>query len=154
MRKKISTLFSLTCYCNVASLSDINVDNKVIYGLWTPKMFFFNLSAFPGLYFIYLNTFFWGGVRRFRQIFKGIHGRKWLRTPVLYDDLHEIQQTFPSITWTILTLNLLTTTIVAPPSNISKWQMGFNSAFKGLIWPGNVTWRKTKHTVCRHTQFP
>jgi hypothetical protein len=32
-----------------------------------------------------------------------------------------------------LTLNLLTTTIVAPPSNDSKWQMGFNSAFKGLI---------------------
>ena len=28
--------------------------------------------------------------------------------------------------------NLLTTTIVAPPSNASKWQMGFNSAFKGL----------------------
>ena len=34
---------------------------------------------------------------------------------------------------TNLTLNLLTTTIVAPPSNASKWQMGFNSAFKGLI---------------------
>jgi len=31
-----------------------------------------------------------------------------------------------------LTLNQLTTTIVAPPSNASKWQMGFNSAFKGL----------------------
>ena len=31
-----------------------------------------------------------------------------------------------------LTLNLLTTTIVAPPSNASKWQVGFNSAFKGL----------------------
>ena len=31
-----------------------------------------------------------------------------------------------------LTLNLLTTTIVAPPSNTKKWQMGFNSAFKGL----------------------
>ena len=31
-----------------------------------------------------------------------------------------------------LTLNLLTTTIVAPPSNASKWQMAFNSAFKGL----------------------
>ena len=31
-----------------------------------------------------------------------------------------------------LTLNLLTTTIVAPPSNASKWQMGFNLAFKGL----------------------
>jgi hypothetical protein len=33
----------------------------------------------------------------------------------------------------LLTLNLLTTTIVAPPSNASKWQMGFNSAFKGLM---------------------
>ena len=32
----------------------------------------------------------------------------------------------------VLTLNLLTTTIVAAPSNASKWQMGFNSAFKGL----------------------
>jgi len=32
----------------------------------------------------------------------------------------------------LLTLNLLTTTIVAPPSNASKWQMGFNSTFKGL----------------------
>jgi len=32
----------------------------------------------------------------------------------------------------MLNLNLLTTTIVAPPSNDSKWQMGFNSAFKGL----------------------
>jgi hypothetical protein len=32
-----------------------------------------------------------------------------------------------------LILILLTTTIVAPPSNASKWQMGFNSAFKGLI---------------------
>ena len=29
-------------------------------------------------------------------------------------------------------INLLTTTIIAPPSNASKWQMGFNSAFKGL----------------------
>jgi hypothetical protein len=32
----------------------------------------------------------------------------------------------------LLTLILLTTTIVAPPSNASKWQMGFNLAFKGL----------------------
>ena len=31
-----------------------------------------------------------------------------------------------------LTFNLLTTTTVAPPSNASKWQMGFNSVFKGL----------------------
>jgi hypothetical protein len=33
----------------------------------------------------------------------------------------------------LLTLNLLTTTIVAPPSNARKWQMGFNLAFKGLM---------------------
>src|SRR5215510_16471142 len=31
-----------------------------------------------------------------------------------------------------LTLNQLTTTIVAPPSNADKLQMGFNSAFKGM----------------------
>jgi len=40
----------------------------------------------------------------------------------------------------VLTLNLLTTTIVTPPSNASKWQMGFNSAFKGLI--------KSRQTAC------
>ena len=33
----------------------------------------------------------------------------------------------------MITLNLLTTTIVAPPGNASKWHMGFNSAFKGLM---------------------
>jgi len=32
----------------------------------------------------------------------------------------------------LLTLNLLTTTIVALPSNASEWQLGFNSVFKGL----------------------
>ena len=37
-----------------------------------------------------------------------------------------------------LTLNLITTTIVAPPSNASKWQMGFNSAFKGLKSPAST----------------
>jgi hypothetical protein len=31
-----------------------------------------------------------------------------------------------------LTHNPPTTTIVAPPRNVIKWQMGFNSAFKGL----------------------
>jgi hypothetical protein len=91
--KKITTVFFLTCNCNVASLSDINVDNKVIYGLWTPKMIV-NFSVSPGLYFVYLNTFFREGVRSSRQIFKGIHDKKWLRTPALYEDLHEFQQTF------------------------------------------------------------
>src|SRR5215471_7845158 len=32
-----------------------------------------------------------------------------------------------------LTLNLLTTSIVATPSNASKWQMGFNLPFKGCM---------------------
>ena len=52
--------------------------------------------------------------------------------------------------WLHLTLNLLTTTIVAPPSNARKWQMGFNSAFKGLKGydvksrnPGNVNLLET-----------
>ena len=39
---------------------------------------------------------------------------------------------FPVAVKIPLTLNLPTTTIVAPPSNASKWQMEFNSAFKGL----------------------
>ena len=42
-----------------------------------------------------------------------------------------------------LTLNLLTTTIVAPASNARKWQMGFNSAFKGII---HVTWSEKYQT--------
>ena len=52
-----------------------------------------------------------------------------------------------------LTLNLLTTTIVAPPSNASKWQMGFNSAFKGLrgfyilVW-GVLMWRSLRVIPC------
>jgi len=44
---------------------------------------------------------------------------------------------------TFLTLNLLTTTIDAPPSNASKWQMGFNSAFKGLM--NQAHWQINNH---------
>ena len=47
-----------------------------------------------------------------------------------------------------LTLNLLTTTIVATPSNASKWQMGFNSVFKGL----NKKWAITTKGVMRLEQ--
>ena len=66
-----------------------------------------------------------------------------------------------------LTLNLLTTTIVAPPSNASKWQMGFNSAFKGLsafakFRPANVSFPapvslsavRTKPLGSHWTDFP
>jgi len=38
-----------------------------------------------------------------------------------------------------LTLNLLMTTIVAPPSNASKWQMGFNLALKGLMYTAHYS---------------
>jgi len=41
---------------------------------------------------------------------------------------------FYGVKSSILTLNLLTTTIVAPPGNANKWQIGFNSTFKGLNW--------------------
>jgi hypothetical protein len=48
----------------------------------------------------------------------------------------------------ILTLILLTTTIVAPPSNASKWQMGFNLAFKGLITsPNNIQFQSDVNIV-------
>jgi hypothetical protein len=46
-----------------------------------------------------------------------------------------------------LTLNLLTTTIVALPSNASKWQMGFNSAFKGL------NYRLSKYSIYLNTNL-
>ena len=45
----------------------------------------------------------------------------------------------------ILTLNLLTTTIVSPTSNASKWQMGFNSAFKGLNIPKHECHEHKRH---------
>jgi len=47
------------------------------------------------------------------------------------------------ITFHEINLNLLTTTIVAPPSNASKWQMGFDSAFKGLM-----RYRATLKNIC------
>ena len=66
----------------------------------------------------------------------------------------------------VLTLNLLTTTIIAPPSNASKWQMGFNSAFKGLrkerctAAPSKLMMRLglskskcTVYTICRQKQL-
>ena len=60
---------------------------------------------------------------------------------LIFEDFSKIS---PENSSCILTLNLLTTTIVAPPSNASKWQMGFNSAFKGLKSDKNIgycTWR-------------
>ena len=44
----------------------------------------------------------------------------------------EMKSVYCAVRTGSLTLNPLTSTIVAPSSNASKWQMGFNSAFKGL----------------------
>ena len=65
---------------------------------------------------------------------------------------------YDMMTYLFLTLNLLTTTIVAPPSNASKWQMGFNSAFKGLtaigLTPGgSSTLHIYKQTIYKTTQL-
>jgi hypothetical protein len=49
---------------------------------------------------------------------------------------HACQSLF--LIWPPLTLILLTWRIWWAPNNASRWQMGFNSAFKGLI---NILWR-------------
>ena len=53
----------------------------------------------------------------------------------------QMQLPHPQSSWNIwtvsnitLTLNLLTWTIWRAPTNASKWRMGFNSAFKGLMY--------------------
>ena len=73
-----------------------------------------------------------GPSRKCARIERDAHGEEWRVEPqtikIGADVLYHV------VSWlTTLTLNLLTTTIVAPPSNASKWQMGFNSVFKGLI---------------------
>ena len=52
-----------------------------------------------------------------------------------------------------LTLNLLTTTRVSPPSNASKWQMEFNSAFKELR-PRIISTFSTTRVVGRQLYAP
>jgi hypothetical protein len=52
-----------------------------------------------------------------------------------------------------LTLILLTWRIWWAPNNARKWQMGFNSAFKGLIkisWDSNYIWMLCISTVTYH----
>jgi hypothetical protein len=36
---------------------------------------------------------------------------------------------------------------VKSPNNTSKWQMGFNSAFKQLLFKGSLTERETENTT-------
>ena len=71
-----------------------------------------------------------------------VKGRRGIRSKQLLVDRKDMignrkleEETLDHIIWRtrpksgnepVLTLNLLTTTIVAPPSNASKWQMGFN----------------------------
>jgi hypothetical protein len=46
-----------------------------------------------------------------------------------------------------LTVILLTWRIWRVPNNASRWQMGFNSAFKGLIIMNNVTVLSTQKNI-------
>jgi len=55
-----------------------------------------------------------------------------LPTVQLYNVLHKI---FHIVMDVHLTFILLTWRIWCAPSNASKWQMGFNLAFKGLMCP-------------------
>jgi hypothetical protein len=48
-------------------------------------------------------------------------------------------------TYVSLTLNLLTWKVWWAPNNASRWQMGFNSSFKGLSILDNVS---TVHQIC------
>jgi hypothetical protein len=41
------------------------------------------------------------------------------------------------------------TTVVAPPNNASKWQMGFNSVFKGLKTVDRILVRRGEQKQCR-----
>jgi len=47
-----------------------------------------------------------------------------------------------------LTLTLLTWRIWRAPNNASRWQMGFNSAFKGLIMPRKCVINRTVSVTC------
>jgi hypothetical protein len=63
----------------------------------------------------------------------GVNGGRETHTWFCYGNVKERDHLEDlGVSGRVLTLNLLTTTIVAPPSNASKWQMGINSAFKGL----------------------
>jgi hypothetical protein len=65
-RGKMRTLFSLTSNWNLAVHSKMNVGNKVIYGIYTPKMFV-NFNKSHCLWFMHLNASFWEGVCRFHS---------------------------------------------------------------------------------------
>jgi len=54
---------------------------------------------------------------------------------LIYHDLNSRQRKSAQINKLNLTLNLLTWRIWWAPNNACRWQMGFNSAFKGLMFP-------------------
>ena len=56
-----------------------------------------------------------------------------LKLSILWIFLYQNTQFITRTKCTVLTLNPLTWKIWRAPNNASNWQMGFNSAFKGLI---------------------
>jgi len=66
---------------------------------------------------------------------KGTCCKHWV-PPVMSMIFHALSSVLSAEYWhSILTLTLLTWRIWWAPNNASKWQMGFNSAFKGLNRP-------------------
>jgi hypothetical protein len=57
MGEKITNLFSLTSNWNLGYHSIINVVNKAVNDMWTPKMFI-DFTTSHCLYFTHLNEFF------------------------------------------------------------------------------------------------
>jgi hypothetical protein len=87
------------------------------------------------VYFVLPLSFFLSNKRSLIILTLSLDGMRFSGIAWTFKFQHANTQT--SMWHTVLILNLLMTTIVAPPSNASKWQMGFNSAFKGLkasIW--------------------
>ena len=62
---------------------------------------------------------------------------------------HVMIHVWQRVSQTELTLILLTWRIWWAPNNASRWQMGFNLAFKGLSRIGTMYWRKKSTDVFR-----
>ena len=70
----------------------------------------------------------------FVELFRSILDSYFLQSKNLLKNINNNKKIVPE---NILTITPLTWRIWWAPSNASKWPMGFNSAFKGLMWSNN-----------------
>jgi len=64
------------------------------------------------------------------------------------------QQHFSDVSHSYLALYLLTCKIWWAPNNASRWQMGFNSAFKGLIYLSQILRNLRSRKLLQIKQWP